>query len=337
LEYAKLAPEGIALMTALGHYLNTETGLEPVLLDLVRLLASLLNGCEYCIHLHTAELKKLNEPEERIAGLRDWRGSSAYTQRERAAFAWTEAVTNIQDGHTPDAFYAQVREHFSELETVNLTLAITTINAWNRLEISLGSFRRMRAGPLRVERWLPPSVLQLSDVERWLAYSFASGVPRMSKITLNINGIRMPVNAPGDETLLSVLRNRLNLTGTKYGCGEGECGACTVLLDGHAIKSCQTLVSDAVGAKITTIEGLEQHGQLTPVQQAFLDEDAFQCGYCTSGMIMRATALLQDLPNPSEAQIVTRMNGNICRCGTYPRIVVAVQRASHSIAKGGAR
>ena len=127
-------------MTALGHYLNTQTGLEPVLLDLVRLLASLLNGCEYCIHLHTADLKKMHEPEERIAGLSGWRESDAYTQRERAAFAWTEAVTNIQDGHADDAVYTQVREHFSEKETVDLTLAITTINAWNRLSISLGNY-----------------------------------------------------------------------------------------------------------------------------------------------------------------------------------------------------
>ena len=145
LEYGKLAPEGLARMTAMGHYLNTETGLEPVLLDLVRLLASLMNGCEYCIKLHSTELRKLHEPEERIAGLSDWRGAGAgsggaYTQRERAAFAWTEAVTNIQDGHAPDAVYAQVREHFSEAEMVNLTLAITTINAWNRLEISLGDY-----------------------------------------------------------------------------------------------------------------------------------------------------------------------------------------------------
>jgi len=159
----------------------------------------------------------------------------------------------------------------------------------------------------------------------------------VSEITLNINGAKMPVSAPGDETLLSVLRNRLNLTGTKYGCGEGECGACTVLIDGKAAKSCQTLLSDAAAAKITTIEGLEQHGQLTAVQQAFLDEEAFQCGYCTSGMIMRATALLHDTPAPTEKEIITRMNGNICRCGTYPRIVVAVQRASHSMPKGAAR
>jgi aerobic-type carbon monoxide dehydrogenase small subunit (CoxS/CutS family) len=160
----------------------------------------------------------------------------------------------------------------------------------------------------------------------------------MSDFILNINGARMPVSAPSDETLLSVLRNRLNLTGTKYGCGEGECGACTVLLDGHAVKACQTLMSEAADAKITTIEGLEQHGQLTPVQQAFLDEGAFQCGYCTSGMIMRATALLKATPSPTEAQIVSSMNGNICRCGTYPRIVAAVQlAATHPGQKGAAR
>lgn len=140
LKYGQLAPEGMAPMVTLGHYLNTQSGLEPVLLDLVRLLASLRNGCEYCIHLHTADLKKMHEPEERIGGLSDWRGSNAYTQRERAAFAWAEAVTNIQDGHADDAVYAQVREHFSDVETVNLTLAITTINAWNRLAIGLGDF-----------------------------------------------------------------------------------------------------------------------------------------------------------------------------------------------------
>jgi aerobic-type carbon monoxide dehydrogenase small subunit (CoxS/CutS family) len=169
----------------------------------------------------------------------------------------------------------------------------------------------------------------------------------MSDYTLTVNGAKLQVSAPADETLLSVLRNRLALTGTKYGCGEGECGACTVLLDGHAVKSCQTLIADAADAKITTIEGLEQNGQLTPVQQAFLDAGAFQCAYCTSGMIMRATALLRATPAPTEAQIVSGMNGNICRCGTYPRIVDAVQRASrsmathstatHSTAKGAAR
>ena len=127
-------------MTALEHYLNAESGLEPTLLGFVRLRCSLMNGCEYCIHLHTAELKKLNETAERIESLADWRSSDAYTQRERAAFAWSEAVTNIQDGHAPDAVYNEVLGHFSDVETVNLTLCITTINAWNRIAISLGNF-----------------------------------------------------------------------------------------------------------------------------------------------------------------------------------------------------
>jgi AhpD family alkylhydroperoxidase len=140
LDYMKAAPEGIAKLRAMEHYLNTGTGLDPVLLDLVRLRASLMNGCEYCIHLHQAQLKKLHEPEERIAGLADWRGSSAYTQRERTALAWCEAVTNIQDGHAPDAVYDEVRAHFDEVETVNLTLVITTINAWNRIAIALGEY-----------------------------------------------------------------------------------------------------------------------------------------------------------------------------------------------------
>jgi aerobic-type carbon monoxide dehydrogenase small subunit (CoxS/CutS family) len=158
----------------------------------------------------------------------------------------------------------------------------------------------------------------------------------MSAQTLTINGVATRVDAPADETLLSVLRYRLNLTGTKYGCGEGECGACTVLLDGKAVRSCQTALSDVGAARITTIEGLEHGGKLSPLQQAFLDEGAFQCAYCTSGMIMRATALLATTPHPSEAEIASRMNGNICRCGTYPRIVAAVQRAS-ALTKGGTR
>jgi aerobic-type carbon monoxide dehydrogenase small subunit (CoxS/CutS family) len=158
-----------------------------------------------------------------------------------------------------------------------------------------------------------------------------------SELVLTINGVKTSVSASGQESLLSVLRNRLNLTGTKYGCGEGQCGACTVLLDGKAAHSCSTPISNAVGAKITTIEGLEQNGKLSPIQQAFLDQEAYQCGYCSSGMILKATALLQDLPTPTEKQIIARMNGNVCRCGTYPRIVVAVQQASRSMAKGGSR
>lgn len=139
LKYAQLAPEGMARMSALEHYLNTATGLDRALLDLVRLLASLRNGCAYCIHLHTAELRKSNEPPERIAEMSDWQSSNAYTQRERAAFAWTDALTDIQQGHAPDAVYEQLRAHFTEVETVHLTLTITTINAWNRIAISLGN------------------------------------------------------------------------------------------------------------------------------------------------------------------------------------------------------
>lgn len=139
LKYGQLAPEGVAKMTALEHYLNTASGLSAVLMDLVRLHVSMMNGCEYCIHLHSAELRKLNESIERIDGLADWRGTKLYTQRERSALAWSEALTNIQQGHAPDVVYDEVRANFTDVETVNLTLVITTINAWNRLAIALGS------------------------------------------------------------------------------------------------------------------------------------------------------------------------------------------------------
>ncbi len=157
----------------------------------------------------------------------------------------------------------------------------------------------------------------------------------MAEYVLNVNGARLHVTASADETLLSVLRNRLDLTGTKYGCGEGQCGACTVLFDGHAARSCQVPVSAAANVSITTIEGLEHNGQITPVQQAFLDEGAFQCGYCTSGMILSATSLLHETRTPSEDQIIDAMNGNICRCGGYPRILAAIKRAAHAPAQGG--
>jgi AhpD family alkylhydroperoxidase len=139
LRYGQLAPEGLAKMTALEHYLNNGTGLEASLRELVRLRSSLMNGCEYCIRLHTSELQKMNETAERIAGVEEWRGSEIYTKRERAALAWAEAVTNIQEGHAPDVLYDAVRAEFSEVETVNLTLVISTINAWNRIAISLGA------------------------------------------------------------------------------------------------------------------------------------------------------------------------------------------------------
>jgi aerobic-type carbon monoxide dehydrogenase small subunit (CoxS/CutS family) len=159
----------------------------------------------------------------------------------------------------------------------------------------------------------------------------------MSDFVLNVNGTQLGVNASSEETLLSVLRNRLDLTGTKYGCGEGQCGACTVLLDGREARSCLVSVGSAANAKIVTIEGLEQNGKLSAVQQAFLDEGSFQCGYCTSGMILGATSLLNDQHNPTEEQIVAAMEGHICRCGTYPRIVEAVKRASRMLAQGASR
>lgn len=152
----------------------------------------------------------------------------------------------------------------------------------------------------------------------------------MKDIRLNVNGKELRVRADDEESLLSVLRNRLEITGTKYGCGEGQCGACTVLLDGKPKRSCRVSVGSVAHSRITTIEGLERDGKLTPVQQAFLEEEALQCGYCTSGMIVSATALLREHPHPSEQQIVEFMNGNICRCGTYPRILAAIQRASRS-------
>jgi aerobic-type carbon monoxide dehydrogenase small subunit (CoxS/CutS family) len=157
----------------------------------------------------------------------------------------------------------------------------------------------------------------------------------MGDLVLNVNGAQVSVNAPADEPLLWVLRNRLHLTGTRYGCGEGQCGACTVLLDGRATRSCLTPVGAAANSKIVTIEGLEHDGKLSAVQQAFLDEGAFQCGYCTSGMILSATALLRAGRTPSESEIATAMNGNVCRCGTYPRILAAIQRAAQQTQGAG--
>jgi len=136
------------------------------------------------------------------------------------------------------------------------------------------------------------------------------------------------VDVDADTSLLSVLRDQLDLTGSKYGCGEGQCGACTVLIDGFPRRSCITKVVAAAGKKITTIEGLAPGGNLHPVQQAFLTVNAFQCGYCTSGMIMSAAAFLKSNPSPTEPEIVRFMQGNVCRCGTYQRIVAAIQQAA---------
>jgi len=153
----------------------------------------------------------------------------------------------------------------------------------------------------------------------------------MPVITLTVNGKERKTECNSGEALLWVLRNRLGLTGTKYGCGEGQCGACTVLLRGKAIRSCRAPADSVSGQSIVTIEGLEANGHLDHVQQAFLDEEAFQCGYCTSGMIMSTHSLLLANPNPTDEDIVELMDGNICRCGTYPRIMAAIRRAAHDV------
>jgi aerobic-type carbon monoxide dehydrogenase small subunit (CoxS/CutS family) len=150
-------------------------------------------------------------------------------------------------------------------------------------------------------------------------------------IEIEVNGKRYAVQYDPETPLLYVLRDELGLTGSKYGCGEGQCGACTVLIGGAPRRSCQIPVSAAVGKPVTTIEGLEKDGRLHPVQQAFLDAGAFQCAYCTTGMIMSSVGLLQSNTNPSSAEIVQFLQGNICRCGTHPRIVEAVHQAAQAM------
>ncbi len=162
----------------------------------------------------------------------------------------------------------------------------------------------------------------------------------VGSLRIRVNGTERTVQAEPDTTLLSALRDQLGLTGTKYGCGEGQCGACTVLIDGKARRSCLTPATSVASAEIVTIEGLESKGEgganghLHPVQQAFLDEGAFQCAYCTSGMILAAVSFLREHPHPTDDEIVRGMNGNICRCGTYPRIVAAVRRAATHSGRG---
>jgi len=155
-----------------------------------------------------------------------------------------------------------------------------------------------------------------------------------TKYHLQINGQSVVVETEPEAHLLEVLHENLDMTGTKYGCGEGQCGACTVLIAGKAQRSCITPISAVAGKSITTVEGLAKHEQLHPVQQAFLDEEAMQCAYCTSGMIMSAVSLLNSRPNPTDAEILQFMQGNICRCGTYPRIVSAIRKASVAMKAG---
>ena len=150
------------------------------------------------------------------------------------------------------------------------------------------------------------------------------------KITLRVNGAAHDVDVAPTQTLLSVLRDTLDLTGTKYGCGEGHCGACTVLVDGQPVKSCQPRASLLQGKTIATIESLERNGRLHPVQEAFLAHEAMQCGYCTPGMIMAAVGLLTATPKPTDEAIVKAMDRNVCRCGTYPRILAAIKEVARS-------
>lgn len=147
-------------------------------------------------------------------------------------------------------------------------------------------------------------------------------------IRFELNGRPVELNAESEDSLLWAIRTNLELTGTKYGCGLGECGACTVLVNGKAQRSCMLTLDFIQGKKVTTIEGLADNGSLHPVQQAFIDNDAMQCGYCTSGMILNAYSLLLETPEPSEQEIVEGMEENLCRCGTYNRVIAAIKQAS---------
>jgi aerobic-type carbon monoxide dehydrogenase small subunit (CoxS/CutS family) len=153
---------------------------------------------------------------------------------------------------------------------------------------------------------------------------------------LHVNGVKRSIKVNADRSLLSVLRDDLDLTGTKYGCGEGRCGACTVVIDGKATRSCTMPVGECTGRQVTTIEGLEHDGKLHPLQDAFLAMGAMQCGYCTPGMIMAGVALLGKKDNPTAPDIIKAMNGNVCRCGTYTRIVQAICQAA-AARKGGSQ
>ena len=154
---------------------------------------------------------------------------------------------------------------------------------------------------------------------------------------LAVNGQTLEVTADAERSLLGVLRYDLGLTGTKFGCGEGNCGACTVLIDGEATRSCITPVVAAVGRRVTTIEGLASGDRLHPVQEAFVEHTAFQCAYCTSGFIMSSVALLARNPDPDEAQVRAALSGHICRCGTYMRIIRAVESAAERLREGSPR
>jgi len=195
----------------------------------------------------------------------------------------------------------------------------------------------------RVSIIYPPLIAALGGRVYHLLYEFLHSNHAleflMASIRLAVNGRTFTVDADRQTSLLTVLRELLDLTGTKYGCGEGQCGACTVLIDGRAQRSCITNASTVTQKQITTIEGLANGDRLHPLQEAFLAEGALQCGYCTPGMIMSAAALLSRNHNPTATDIVDAMDGNICRCGTYSRIITAIQRAAKTptASTGGTR
>ncbi len=154
-------------------------------------------------------------------------------------------------------------------------------------------------------------------------------------VRFNLNGKPQTLRVDGDRKLLWVLRTDLKLTGTKFGCGEGQCGACTVLVDNEPARSCQLPISDVGGKSVVTIEGMARaDGSLNPLQAAFVEQDAMQCGYCTSGMILTAYGLLLKTPQPSRADIIAQMDDNLCRCGAHTRIVEAIQKAAQRMAGG---
>lgn len=157
----------------------------------------------------------------------------------------------------------------------------------------------------------------------------------MATVQFRLNGKSVTLKVAEDRPLLWTLRTDLALTGVKYACGEGFCGACTVLVNGEAVLSCQTPVEDVDGAEVVTIEGLAQNGKLHPIQQAFIDHDAMQCGFCTSGMIMKAYSFLAENYQPTQDEIIAAMDDNLCRCGSHVRIVQAIQTAARRMKKGG--
>jgi aerobic-type carbon monoxide dehydrogenase small subunit (CoxS/CutS family) len=157
----------------------------------------------------------------------------------------------------------------------------------------------------------------------------------IEEIQFKLNGKPIKLMVESDRKLLWVLRTDLGLTGTKYGCGESFCGACTVLVNQEAVRSCQTAVKEIVGKEVVTIEGLETNGKLHPLQKAFTEHDAMQCGYCTPGMILNAYSFLRKNPEPSEKEIIENMNDNLCRCGAHNRIIKAIQSAAKEMKGGG--